>query len=206
MPDKYGLGGKDPKIKSDNGLPSHTVIIHGTWANNESWWRWPSEFPQYIDLQACDVYKKEHPYTWSGDNTDEARREGGKILLDWVHEHPVQKLIIIAHSHGGNVAFIASQIGLKIHKLILMGTPIRTDYLPNMENIQKVYNIYSNADYAQILGALPYKRNSGRHLPEASENISVETKTSNPHSELHTIPLWQNEGLVRILTEGSIND
>lgn len=197
-------GGEETDLDIDSAIvfPPLTVIVHGTWANNDTWWRWPAEFPQYINQHTGDVYDGQRPFTWSGDNTDEARREGGRTLLRWAQENPAQNLTIIAHSHGGNVVFLASQIGLKIQKLILMGTPIRTDYLPNMEEIKTIFNIYSTRDFVQILGAIPAERDNGRILPEATENIHVETNSVfDPHSELRTVSLWEKCHLERILRE-----
>ena len=189
-------------IQSEHVVPTLTVIVHGTWADEATWWRWPTEFPQYINQNPGDVYKGPRPFKWSGDNTHEARTEGGQALVRWMQEHPAEKLTVVAHSHGGNVGFIASQMGLKIQKLILMGTPIRTDYLPDMNNIQTIYNILSLDDFVQILGAELVPRNGGRVLPEARENIEVETNSiCNPHSELRTVPLWKRHKLERILKD-----
>jgi pimeloyl-ACP methyl ester carboxylesterase len=195
-------GERDVAIHPEQVVPSLTVIVHGTWANDETWWRWPAEFPQYVDQQTKDVYKGPLPFKWSGDNTDEARREGGRALFRWMQEHPTEKLTVIAHSHGGNVAFVASQVGLKMQNLILLGTPIRTDYLPKMDNIQTIHNTYSSEDDVQFLGTLFRTRDGGRVLPEARENIEVKTASKNPHSELRTVPLWKENNLERILREG----
>ncbi len=181
-----------------------TIIVHGTWANDETWWQWGFEFPTYIDQETKDVYKGGEPFKWRGGNNHKDRKEGGEALLGWVQRHPAEKLRVLAHSHGGNVLFFASQLGLSIHTLILMGTPIRTDYLPDMMNIRNIYNVYSPDDSVQPIGAEFYPRGEGenkaRVLPEASENLKVQ----GGHADLHTSSLWKKHKLERILGTMSV--
>ncbi|SLM48093.1 protein of unknown function [Nitrospira japonica] len=179
--------------------PTSTIIVHGTWANDEDWWRWGAEFPAYLDQHTNDVYKGADFFSWSGGVSHKDRTEGGKALQRWVVAHPTEKLRIVAHSHGGNVAFLASHDGLKIHTLILLGTPIRTDYSPSMKNIRYIYNVYSPDDGWQTAGAEPYPRGEGKTkgqiLPEASDNLKV----GGSHFDLHTSSLWKNYKLERII-------
>jgi len=186
-------------------IPSLTTIIHGTWAEQETWWRWPSDLPQYIESLSHDFYKGNDAFKWSGDNTMEARESAARQLIAWLRTHPAKRVTLIAHSHGGNVAFKASQLdeaNIHIHHLMLLGTPIRDDYKPNMRCIDQITNVYSERDTVQWLGTWGpglenHARNGGRRLPESSNvlNRSVTTTTNEPHSELHTVQLWKREHL-----------
>jgi pimeloyl-ACP methyl ester carboxylesterase len=196
------------QITVERKVASLTTIIHGTWAEDEHWWRWPSDFPRYIDSITGDFYKGESPFRWSGGNTPEGRHEGSKSLIRWLKAHPAEKVTLIAHSHGGNVVFKATEIAapgeIQIARLVLLGTPIRDDYAPNLSAIGKIHNIYSEDDIVQLLGTWTpglenHARGDGRTLPEATENKRVRTKTDNPHSELHTVELWRRERLADIL-------
>lgn len=202
MSDVYDMekqwGKRELVITSELVAPTLTVIVHGTWPGD--WWQWPKEFPSYLDQQTHDVYKGQHPFVWSGDNTYEARTAGGVALLRWMQEHPTEKLRVVAHSHGGNVAFEASRLGLDIHTLILLGTPIRNDHCPDSSKINRIYNIYSLQDEEQLWGSYFEGRgegqSQGRILPEAVENIQVRGE----HLDLHTDPLWKQNKLERILS------
>ena len=198
------------QIAVERQVPSLTTIVHGTWAEDEHWWRWPSDFPRYIDSITGDFYKGESPFRWSGANTPEGRHEGAKKLISWLKSHPAEKVTLLAHSHGGNVVFKATEIAaqgeIKITKLVLLATPIRDDYEPNLSVIDIIHNIYSEDDTVQWLGTWTpglenHARGDGRTLPDGPkiQNRRVRTKTDNPHSELHTAELWKRERLGGIL-------
>jgi hypothetical protein len=187
-------------------IPSLTMIIHGTWAQQETWWRYPSDLPQYVDSLTHDFYQGDEPFKWSGDNTMEARKSGAQQLIAWLRTHPAKCVTLIAHSHGGNVVFKASQLdeaaNMHINHLMLLGTPIRDDYEPNLRCIDRITNVYSEHDSVQLLGTWGpgmenHARNGGRKLPESSNvlNRLVTTTTDSPHSELHTVQLWKRENL-----------
>lgn len=196
------------QVSAERTVPSLTTIIHGTWAEDEEWWRWPSDFPRYIDSVTGDFYKGDSLFKWSGSNTPEGRQQGARKLIRWLKSHPAERVTLITHSHGGNVVFKATEIAtpgeIHIEKLILLGTPIRDDYFPTPSVMRTIYNVYSEDDAVQWLGTWTpglenHARGDGRTLPEATENKRVKTKTDNPHSELYTAELWRRERLADIL-------
>jgi pimeloyl-ACP methyl ester carboxylesterase len=75
-------------------------------------------------------------FRWSGENTDEARQQAAQELAEFINNYQFaegETLNIVAHSHGGNVAFLASQqVNRQINNLVTLGTPIR-EYQPNLE-------------------------------------------------------------------------
>ena len=186
---------------------SLTTIIHGTWAEDDPWWRWPDRLPTYLDSVTHDVYRGADPFHWSGDNTHDAREKAARALITWLAEHPVDRVRLVAHSHGGNVVFKATELAsageIQINLLVLLGTPMRDDYLPDLGKIRKVLNVYSEDDVVQWLGAFGHWRDDGRRLPDGSQitNLQVATRTSAPHSELHTEKLWQREGVESAVRE-----
>lgn len=90
---------------------------------------------------------------WSGGDTDYARRVGGQKEADFINSYqfkPGEKLNIVGHSHGGNVALIASnKVNHSIDNLVTLGTPIRNEYQPDLNRIKNLVNIYSNTDGVQ---------------------------------------------------------
>lgn len=96
------------------------IAVHGTFANVESdpgsgtgaagvrqWWQPGSAFEQELrSLLAPDGAElKVEPFTWSGDNSEIARREAGRKLLERLHELEARKetYCLVGHSHGGSV-------------------------------------------------------------------------------------------------------
>ena len=109
-------------------MKSITILIHGTSAAHTAWWRPNGTLANYVNNVVHDVYPFSDYFRWSGRNNDQARRYAARALLKWIAVHlaPDGHLRIIAHSHGGNVALQATQLGLKVQRLILLGTPMRT--------------------------------------------------------------------------------
>lgn len=96
-------------------------------------------------------------------------------------------------------------MGVEFNKLILLGTPIRTDYLPDMQTIDQVHNIFSVRDRVQTpLGTFKRRRAEGRTLGD-SKAISNWRATDNGsssdpgHSELHEPATWTASDLDKLL-------
>ncbi|MBL3827213.1 MULTISPECIES: esterase/lipase family protein [unclassified Marinobacter] len=180
-----------------------TIIVHGTWASSEAWWQKGGDFWKYIDSLVPNLYQGSSPFKWSGDNSHGKRKAAAKDLFNWLQG--VSEVDIIAHSHGGNIAMEATRMGLNIKKLILLGTPVRYEYAPIMENIEKLYCVYSKGDTIQKLGAKFSTRGDGRTMADSSKIINCyaddngNNGTPN-HSQLHTPQTWiHSENLAGIL-------
>jgi predicted esterase len=192
------------------------VIVHGTWAHGvpfwpwppkSTWWQWPKPFPLHLDGIVQDaVYKAvsggSSAFKWSGGNNRTDREQASVKLKNWVDtvkpSTDPRKLIIVAHSHGGNVALLAAcKKGLKIDHLILLGTPIRFDYPINLQNISVIHNVYSLGDYVQPFGAVSslgltsYARGDARTLGDCKEVANVLFDGNPGHTQLHDDSLWK---------------
>jgi hypothetical protein len=100
-------------------------------------------------------HEKPQILRWSGGNTARARGEAARQLQDLIKTlKPGEQLNIIAHSHGGNVAFLGTQGtgSPKVDNLITLGTPIRSDYQPNEANFANHVNVFSQFDAVQTHG------------------------------------------------------
>jgi hypothetical protein len=175
--------------------PNLTVIVHGTWASTSTWWMPKGNFWQYINNITKNVYSGPNPFSWTGNNNHADRMQGAQDLVQWATGQTYQYLDLIAHSHGGNVCLHASRLGLKIRKLVLLGTPIRLEYLPDLKNIEVIYNIYSTADLVQGPGTFPNRRYEGRSLADGERitNYSAVDDGSGKipgHSDLHEPATW----------------
>jgi pimeloyl-ACP methyl ester carboxylesterase len=196
------VAGGTPKKLSVGDM---TIIVHGTWARTQSWWQPGGSFWNYIQSKVGNVYGGSDAFSWSGGNWHSSRMTAATELVAWAQAHPATNLDIIAHNHGGNVALLASHEGLNIRKLINLGTPIRTEYLPNLRNINSIHNVFSTWDFVQTpAGTKPNQRGEGRTLADSERIVNhraVDDGTgSDPdHSQLHEESTWQVSDLERLL-------
>ena len=125
----YTLGNPMKHVDPDGKL---TIVVHGTWAKGS-----PTFQPGglFFNLVAGSVPDRAYgSFSWSGTDSAEARTKAAKALATFIRSYkfaPGEQLNIIAHSHGGNVAIQAINMGLgrAVDNLITLGTPARNDYI-----------------------------------------------------------------------------
>ena len=176
------------QMSFDSKNPVFLILIHGTFSNQEKFLddiilnndAIPEGF--FSESAYNNVQPIKLTYDWGGKNSDDARIQGGKILGQGLNEIMQQcgqdgvtpKIILIAHSHGGNVIAVASNFVTKpIDCAILLATPVlrysqtsnnnsRLDsYLPRA--INQLFLFYSMRDFVQTAGSLTeeFKRRYG---------------------------------------------
>jgi pimeloyl-ACP methyl ester carboxylesterase len=197
--------GGTPAFQPSEANERLAIIVHGTWATKKKWWQ-PNigNFWKYIKPRWPHLYAGPAPFWWSGADSHSARESAGRDLVRWANLQGVQELDAIAHSHGGNVCLVAAQHGLKIRNLILLGTPIRTEFMLNLGRIQSIKNVFSISDWVQLPGAMPHTRGEGRTLGDSSKvsNRRAEddgTGRGPGHSDLHEPATWQASNLDSLL-------
>jgi hypothetical protein len=167
---------------------SHTaMLVHGTLALGASWWQPGGDFHSYL-LQAVrpDLYKGSDRFAWSGGYSDGARALGAKDLVDWVNHHSEQGLDLFTHSHGGNLAMLASHKGLRIGELVLLSCPVHfAKYQPEFSQIGKVVSIRVRLDLIILAdrGGQRFKH------PRIRENVLPIWFS---HSATHDPAVWKN--------------
>jgi len=178
--DQYVFCADDP-VNAVDPLGLVVFFVHGTWSSGEA--AFPNNFRQHV----LDFYNdnNERMFEWSGDNCDKERQEAGRRLSLklrlYRRDHPGEQIRIVAHSHGGNVALIASQFpGVTIDTLVTLGTPIMSAYQPG-QGIGVWNNVYSTADRVQTLPS------SATRTHDRANNIQLQNFG---HSDLHTINAW----------------
>jgi hypothetical protein len=133
------------------------IVIHGTWGLESEWYMPGGDF---FDALECTVSTKNSavvPFCWSGGAGHESRVKAAHNLAKLIATYDKHVAIyLVAHSHGGNVATLASQIlsrdecnKHRIRGLYTLGTPIMSNYLPNMDVILYFYNLFSLEDLIQ---------------------------------------------------------
>src|ERR1700719_4900594 len=134
-----------------------------------------------------DYYKDPNArfFDWSGANSDSARQQAALDLAIQIRryrkDHPCEAIRVVAHSHGGNVALLASQFpGVNIDELVTLGTPILNDYRPSSSI--DIWNNVSSLDDGVQLRAFPYS-SAELMSKEATNNIII---LGFGHTQLHT--------------------
>lgn len=151
-------------INDKANLETLTLIIHGTFAADESWWK-PGHNGEstFADRLESALERKGFPgtvwnptlmadldyrdFSWSGKNLHTERVKGARKLCDSLSglatktKATVDKPLtvnIVAHSHGGNVALEALKHldpRIRIGKVALMGTPLMS-FVPSLRIVR----------------------------------------------------------------------
>jgi len=153
---------------------SHTaMLVHGTWAVDATWWQPGGDFHSYlIQTLRPDLYNNPDRFAWSGGYSDDARFLGAGDLVKWVNIHNEQGLDLFAHSHGGSIAMLASNSGLRIGKLILLSCPVHFQkYHPGVGQVGKSVSIRVRLDLVILADR------GGQ-------------KFKSPHIQEHILPIW----------------
>lgn len=110
----------------------HFTLVHGTFAANAPWTQDGSLLRRTLTNKLDDDVTFE-VFPWSGENSFAARADAAeklRALLDQaVESSPNDRHVVIAHSHGGNVALCAIEAeatGRQIDAVICLATPFIT--------------------------------------------------------------------------------
>jgi hypothetical protein len=168
------------------------ILIHGTWGADATWYVPGGDFFAALERSCTRTGAMAVPFRWSGQNTDAARRAASHALTRLVQSYPPSiRVCIIGHSHGGNVALLASKFFAaditmlqRIDALYLLGTPANSAvYGPNMEVIKYVYNFISFEDIIQPVVGF-FAREQPCHERIANVRITINGKEPD-HTNLH---------------------
>lgn len=129
------------------GGPSHTtLLVHGTFARQEKWWQPGGDFHAYLTTLLPPLprtppwsppYASADRYDWTGGYSDGARSDAAQQLVTWVAGHGAEGLDLITHSYGGDVAMLATTLGLNVGELVLLSCPaIPKKYFPDFTRVR----------------------------------------------------------------------
>ena len=197
----YAYCGNNPIMYIDpSGLS--VWLIHGTKISGKggSPSTWTSDFRTYISK----FYNNEEVFApkWTGGNSVEARADAAENIAfeieKWHKENPDDPIRIIAHSHGGNVAFMVVDIlaskglttgAIEVETLITIATPIRSDYKMWLGKPAQHLNVYSNSDKVQISGGGINGGVTAKRTYDGATNVLIEGKG---HSDMHSkVDVWK---------------
>src|SRR5437762_9800343 len=171
-------------------LFSHQVyiIVHGTWGLETTWYMPGGDFFDALEISAKEHNATVVPFSWTGKNNIQARQKAAQNVAKLIETYDkATEIIVIAHSHGGNVAIIASHLlqKNKIFCLYTLGTPINRSLYPNMDMIRYCYNFFSFDDLVQpVLGM--FEREYAPHERIANVRVVINGKEPD-HTDLHNV-------------------
>lgn len=166
------------------------ILIHGTWGADSTWYVPKGDFFDALEETVCKKNSAVVSFRWSGGVGHEARVKAAQNLVKLIRTyHPSVAIYVVAHSHGGNVATLASHMlqeeGNKHHIRVLftLGTPIMSNYFPNMNTIHFLYNLFSFEDLIQTVFGVSL-REYPEHKRIANLRVFINGKEPN-HAGLH---------------------
>ena len=177
---------------ADVAKPSSVfILIHGTWGAECSWYVPNGDFFDALENTVSTKNSAVVSFRWSGGCGHDSRVKAAQNLVKLIKTYDIDTpIFLVAHSHGGTVAVLASQLLAeekdnkhRIRALFTLGTPVMSNYLPNMKIIHYLYNLFSFEDIVQpVLGI------SSREYPEHKRiaNLRVFINGKEPdHQGLH---------------------
>lgn len=187
--------------------------IAGTHANNGGqWWQPGSPFLAYMADHGIR-FEGYEPFEWSCDldgvfwelsRRHRDWRAGGKALRYYLGGAylPVTPDVVMAHSHGLQVALYAASEGVQIPVLVSIMSPVREDMRRVAEaarpNISWWLHLYTPKDWTQRLGTwFDGKWGAGRQHPLADVNMPIHgVEHGSLVSDPRRFPLWDVYGIV----------
>jgi hypothetical protein len=188
--DRFSADSKaDPGLEED---PQTTVVVHGTFASDQTWWRNGYPFFEYLEHEVSvnDLFLGDDPFGWSGQWSHDARVRAARELIAWTNQHQEDCLNIVAHSHGSNVGFLASE-QVKFGRMIMLSTPAHPHrYEP--VNYESLFSLRVRLDLVVLADG------GGNKFPDW-DNLREEYFGWFNHSATHDETRWEKKGVKGIL-------
>jgi pimeloyl-ACP methyl ester carboxylesterase len=170
-------------------------LIHGTFSSPSQGWE--NDIGNYLTGdngpfagQGLDLLDWSDTGINGAGNSRGARKKAAKRLFDDVLAHhtanPDDPINLVAHSHGGNVAILATNMlaaeGIKVENLVTIGTPVREYKLDKDVTVGQHVNVYNVYDNVQTGGGGILRVFGSRDF-KGAENINA--KDAKGHSSMH---------------------
>ena len=173
------------------GAKAHTsLLVHGTFARTQTWWQPGGDFHTYLlDNVLSDLYDQPDRFEWSGGYSDAARALAAQSLYAWAQSHGLSDPLLMGHSHGANVMFIGSTLGLDMREAVLLSCPVRwPQYVPDFSRIGRTVSIRVHLDLVILADG------GGQRFddPRVEENVLPVWFN---HSATHDPAIWQAHGV-----------
>jgi hypothetical protein len=172
--------------------PETLMLVHGTWACDAPWYQPGGDFFSFIHTARQDLYNQADFFRWSGAFSDGARQQGAMDLQKWVADRHEEGLDLMGHSHGGNIMFKATEMGLKLGRVVVLSCPVHVDkYFPAFGNLTApVVSVRVQHD-------LVIMADGGGQLFTHPDITEIVLPIWFDHSATHDPKVWQDNRLVQ---------
>jgi pimeloyl-ACP methyl ester carboxylesterase len=184
----------DPNVVAHRAKTHTSLLVHGTWARNDSWWQPGGSLHAYLlPVILPDLYAGADRFDWSGGYSDAARLIGANDLQLWLTNRSVINPLLMGHSHGASVVLLASQLGVGMREAVLLSCPVHwTKYSPNFSIVTKVVSVRVHLDLVILADGGGQRFNH----PQIQENVLPVWFN---HAATHDAAIWQKYGVSAML-------
>lgn len=117
---QYCILNRQQRVSMKNKKPLMVTLLHGTFAKNAPWTHDDSLLSQNLSKRGYQPSRID----WSAGNSYRQRSDAAQALQTHITNNPEYEHVVIAHSHGGNVAIRAADGDDSIFKgIICLNTP-----------------------------------------------------------------------------------
>ena len=179
-----------PSASPGSGKARTSLLVHGTFARTDTWWQPGGEFHTYLlDAVLPDLYDQPDRFEWSGGYSDAARVLAAQDLEAWAQSHALRDSLLMGHSHGANVIFIVTTLGLGMREAVLLSCPVRwPQYVPDFSGIGRIVSIRVHLDLVILADGAGQRFDD----PRVEENVLPVWFN---HSATHDPAVWQAHGV-----------
>jgi hypothetical protein len=192
-----GIPPRAPSVGTSSTQNSASVLVHGSVFSFVGtpigdWWQPRGDFHTFLKSNFwSDLYSGPTPYTWSGGWSDHARKLAAIELRDWCRNRSLSNFNMMTHSHGGNVAMWATQLGIELDNLVLLSCPAHiTKYLPEFTRIKRVISYQIKFDWVIFADGGSY------YFDHPQIENRVIPRWFRQHSDSHSVAVWKKYGLL----------
>ncbi len=160
-----------PLNLKESQQPTAIFLVHGSFAGNETW-------PLIVDdkvsfaselKRSCGDRAKIHHFVWSGQNKHQARLDAAGNLVREIEEFAEEneRVAIIGHSHGGNVALLAaSKLSRPVDLVVCLSTPHLYLVMENAEGEEVPLPVYCPPENQKQIKNIVCLNPKNDHVPD----------------------------------------
>lgn len=172
---------------------STAVLTHGTWGSDGAWYQPGGDFHAALDAHRPDLDVHDRSFQWSGSYTDAGRRQAARELRAWLAAEGLVDPDLLAHSHGGTVANLASRDGARFSRLVLLAWPVHAEWFPDPARVGRVIDIRVRLDLVIMLDR------GGQRIRGAPFPVEEHRQGWFDHASVHEPAYWDEHGLWAVL-------
>ncbi len=168
---------------------STAVVTHGTWGSDGQWYQPGGSFHSALAANRPDLEVHDASFVWSGSYTHSGRRQAARQLKEWFDDQGLSQPDLLAHSHGGTVANLATRDGVSLERLVLLGWPVHAEWFPDPARVQRVIDVRVHLDLVILLDR------GGQRIRNAPFPVEEHRHGWFDHTSVHEVGYWDEHGL-----------